>query len=41
MVLIDIKIKYFLEQDQIRYVKFLIDTYDLFYVEDPLYEEDF
>lgn len=35
------KNKVFSREDQIRYVKFLIDTYDLFYVEDPLYEEDF
>jgi len=35
------KNKVFSRGDQIKYVKFLIDTYDLFYVEDPLYEEDF
>jgi Enolase len=35
------KNKVFSREDQIKYVKFLIDTYDLFYVEDPLYEEDF
>ena len=35
------KNKIFSREEQIKYVLSLIELYDLFYVEDPLYEEDF